>query len=193
MHTSSLKKCTHSLFGECIACRKQKIDQYKQNKVYQYTKSINALIARQYQLQAKPPCYTLDQFTQWAIEKGFAALYLDWLRSGYSNESAPCVVLINANDRNTLKNLLVVKRKDSHTKPKKQPVTSCYQLNHKPMKQVNQIHNGSVVATYESMQSAALSTGISRGNISQVCAGKRKTAGGYSWSRLPASFNGQDD
>lgn len=41
--------------------------------------------------------------------------------------------------------------------------------------------SGNYIAEFESASAAAQQTGISLGNISQVCMNKRKTAGGYMW------------
>lgn len=41
--------------------------------------------------------------------------------------------------------------------------------------------DGNYITEYESLAMAAQKTGINLGNISQVCAKKRKTAGGYIW------------
>lgn len=42
----------------------------------------------------------------------------------------------------------------------------------------------SIVSKYGSIRLAEKHTGISSGNISQVCLGKRKTAGGYKWKYI---------
>lgn len=41
--------------------------------------------------------------------------------------------------------------------------------------------DGEYVSEYESMSEAERQTGINHRNISMVCSGKRKTAGGYKW------------
>ena len=41
--------------------------------------------------------------------------------------------------------------------------------------------DGVLLARFESQKKAALCTGISKGNISSCCNGRRKTAGGYIW------------
>ena len=48
-------------------------------------------------------------------------------------------------------------------------------------KEIQQLENGQVLATYPSIKEAERITGINNSNISQVCQGKRKTAGGYQW------------
>lgn len=44
--------------------------------------------------------------------------------------------------------------------------------------------DGQLVAVHESGAAASLSTAVPSGSISQVCLGKRKTAGGYKWSHV---------
>lgn len=58
------------------------------------------------------------------------------------------------------------------------------QIDHEPqMKAVNQhTKDGKFVATYKSLSEASNTTGVSNGHISQVCTGKRKSAGGFVWS-----------
>lgn len=47
------------------------------------------------------------------------------------------------------------------------------------------IASGFVVRTYDGLQDASLATGISKGNISAVCHGRRRSAGGFGWSFHP--------
>lgn len=49
----------------------------------------------------------------------------------------------------------------------------------KPVKQMTL--DGKMVTVYQSLSQAAAETGISCGNISQVCSGKRKQTGGFLW------------
>ena len=46
---------------------------------------------------------------------------------------------------------------------------------------VDQIHDGVVIASYESGKAASIETGVNHSHILEVCGGKRKTAGGYIW------------
>ena len=48
-------------------------------------------------------------------------------------------------------------------------------------KEVQQLKDGQVLATYPSIKEAERITGINNSNIVRVCQGKRKTAGGYQW------------
>lgn len=48
-------------------------------------------------------------------------------------------------------------------------------------KEVQQLKDGQVLATYPSIKEAERITGIYNSNIVKVCQGKRKTAGGYQW------------
>lgn len=50
--------------------------------------------------------------------------------------------------------------------------------------QIQQYRNNILIATYENTYKASESTGISQGNISSCCNGKRKTAGGFQWVKL---------
>lgn len=52
----------------------------------------------------------------------------------------------------------------------------------KNQKKVSQYDkNGNLIHIYDSVAQAASDTNINKGNISSVCLGKRKTAGGYVW------------
>lgn len=57
----------------------------------------------------------------------------------------------------------------------------------KPRVKVQQVKNGVVIATYESLVEAFRKTGIAFTSISQVIRGgtKRKTAGGFDWRTVP--------
>ena len=56
------------------------------------------------------------------------------------------------------------------------------QINHKALsKKVLCVETGEI---FESVHEAQRKTGISQGNISQVCNGKRKTIGGFHWKFL---------
>ena len=61
---------------------------------------------------------------------------------------------------------------------------------HNPGKMVVQkFSNGKVRNIFPSMQDATAETGVHWKNISAVCRGKRKTAGGYQWEFLdPQDF-----
>ena len=48
-------------------------------------------------------------------------------------------------------------------------------------KKVNQIKDGIILKTFDSPIYVEKETGIARQNISKVCRGERKTAGGYVW------------
>lgn len=49
---------------------------------------------------------------------------------------------------------------------------------------IQQLEGNTVIATYPSIKEAERITGINNSNISQVCQGKRKSAGGYQWKYL---------
>ena len=61
-------------------------------------------------------------------------------------------------------------------------VSRCRANGHKVARKVEQIdENDVVMAVFESMKDAGRITGIRDGNISKVCRGMAKTAGGYKW------------
>lgn len=52
--------------------------------------------------------------------------------------------------------------------------------------------DGELIAVFRSMAAAQKQTGISSGNISLCCAGKRPSAGGYQWQYAKEDNNGAD-
>lgn len=67
----------------------------------------------------------------------------------------------------------------SYLQDYKIPTQTLYGQNKKIIKQLDK--NNNLIAEYTSLTEAAKITGINLGNISSVCAGKRKTAGGFIW------------
>ena len=51
------------------------------------------------------------------------------------------------------------------------------------MQQID-LSTNEIVAEYNSFKEASAETGIEFDNISRVCRGLRKTAGGYSWRKI---------
>ena len=78
---------------------------------------------------------------------------------------------------------LIFLTKDKHNKiDSKCKRHSEAQINHKALsKKVLCVETGEI---FESVHEAQRKTGISQGNISQVCNGKRKTIGGFHWKFL---------
>lgn len=56
-----------------------------------------------------------------------------------------------------------------------------YKAASKKHKKVEQIKDGVVIKIWNSLSEIGRKCGISIGNISECCNGKRETAGGYSW------------
>ena len=101
-------------------------------------------------------------------------------------DNKPEIDHINTNRMdNRVENLRWVTRKENTNNPLSisnyKKTTNIYLVNARKRKPVLQIHNGCVVAEYESTRDAERKTGISHGNILNAITGKAQHAGGYNW------------
>jgi len=130
--------------------------------------------------QHNVPAYSKKEFKQWLYsQKNFNRLYKLWKKSGYKS------LLKHSVDRNdddigySFSNITLMTWGENKKKGYKSRTIKHYESRCRLIKQFKP--NGQLIATYESLKCASIITGINRGNISSVCCGYRKTAGGFKW------------
>ncbi len=126
------------------------------------------------------PSYSLDELYEWLLNKtGFEILFNQWVKSDYNKWARPSIDRLNDYKPYTFDNIRIVTWNDNYLR-------SCSDrkngFNNKQCKAILQYDiNGNFIKQYHSAQFAFRETGISQGNISQVCKGARGKAGGFIW------------
>jgi hypothetical protein len=133
------------------------------------------------------PCpeYSKVQLNLWAEENQLSLLMELWKTSGYAKNLAPSVDRLNPNLPYSLQNIRLVPWKDNNDKAYEDRKARRHIT--KQNKRVRQLKmDGSLIAEYGSISSAARETGIGRININDVCRRKVhcKSAGGFRWEYI---------
>ena len=119
--------------------------------------------------------FTLAEFRTYLNTTDIHRLFKRWQECGYKTDRRPSVDRINPLKGYTFDNMQVITAKENRIKGDKEKLVLWG-------KRVYQSTlDGEDFAIYPSIKEAWLKTGISRNNISSVCNGKRKQAGGYKW------------
>ena len=119
------------------------------------------------------PEYTKDEFRDWLFsQKLFHELYSEWVLSKYAKRLRPSVDRKDDNIHYCFSNITLMTWGENNDKPRL--------ANYKSVCQYTK--DGEFIAEYASMKIAGAVTGVTRNNISQVCGGHRKQAGGFVWA-----------
>ena len=119
--------------------------------------------------------FTLGEFKGWIAQTSINRLYEQWAKRGFKTDRRPSMDRINPLKGYTFDNMQVITAKENRIKGDKEKMALWG-------KRVYQSTlDGEVFAIYSSIKEAGLKTKINRNNISSVCNGKRKQAGGYGW------------
>jgi len=154
------------------------------DKDLKYSRSLKGLVSIIYKIQLlsskrrkhPEPIYSRDSFILWCMENSkFLKLYKDWEDSGFDPKKKPSI------DRKidalpySFDNIDCCTWDENRTKGNKANaiVTS---------KKVTAYLQNEAVGTYNSISEASTELHIERVNIRAVCNGKRKTAGGLTFS-----------
>ena len=119
--------------------------------------------------------FTLAEFREWLLQTDICGLYGRWQECGFKADRRPSVDRIDPLKGYTFDNMQVITAKENRVKGDAEKLILWG-------KRVYQsTPTGEVFAIYPSIKEASIKTGINRNNISSVCNGKRKQAGGYGW------------
>ncbi|RLA59329.1 MAG: hypothetical protein DRQ78_10755 [Epsilonproteobacteria bacterium] len=167
--------------NECKACNKIRTNEYAKSK-----KGITSTIYRTQKRNSKQrghlfPTYTKEELREWLFaQPKFHILYDNWKRLDYQKEYKPSVDRKDDYIGYTMANIQLMTFRENCEKSYLDRIEG---RNNKINQEVHQYTISNMfVASYHSQTEAERVTGISQANISAVCLGKRKKAGGYKWS-----------
>lgn len=107
------------------------------------------------------PDYTLKEFTEWVVSQpNFAALYSDWVASGYSKNLAPSADRLNDSLPYSLNNLQLITWEQNRNKAAKCKKEGQLISGHKPVSAFNA--DGTLYKTYSSINEALREFGGSK-------------------------------
>ena len=156
------------------------------NKAFYRTKNgLMNTIFRRHKYRSKiieytPPSYTKEELKDWLLSQpNFDKLYKDWVESGYLRNLSPSVDRKDDYKGYSFENIQLMTWKENKEKYDYDKING---INTKQCKSVSQYNlNGKFIKSYYSMEEAGRKTGIFYQNISCVCRGVNKTAGGFKW------------
>lgn len=124
------------------------------------------------------PSYSVGELKKWVFEQHiFHLLYNNWKEGGFQKCLAPSCDRKDDYKSYTIDNLQLMTWQQNNNKAYRDRING---INNKTNKAVIGIHkNNGHEVTFYSMSEAFRRTGIC--NISSVCLGKTKSAGGYIW------------
>ena len=164
------------LNGQCKSCareaRNTKISLAHRLHYNQTNKSIE----RGYAL----PAYSRDELYSWLMSQElFHTLHSEWKQSGYKKMLTPSVDRLDDYVSYEFNNIQLMTWEENKTKGHLDRRNKVNTKTHSTVIQYTK--DGVFVAEFVGMKTAYQMTGVRNGNISDVCNGKRKTAGGYIW------------
>lgn len=185
---SEFKKDTRkkdNLSSNCVCCAKEASNRFRKSKhgltTVMYHRQKIASKKRGYAL----PKYSMSELREWVYaQPNFDKLYTDWVASGYIKDLLPsCDRHNNGKDYDYLPYSLDLLRLVTYKENReKYYIDARNGVNTKACKAVSKYSlDGVFICTYYSIGSAGVATGANRGHISSVCAGHRKSAGGFIW------------
>jgi len=127
-----------------------------------------------------PPEYTLDELREWMLSNSKYHILFDiWVKSDYQKMLIPSCDRKDDYKHYTLDNLRIVTWRENEQSGYDDRRNGINTKSATPVVQMT--INGEFVAEYYSIKQAGRETGIHYCNISSVCTGKLKTAGGFLW------------
>lgn len=128
------------------------------------------------------PSYTKDWFKSWVLSHPlFHTLYDLWVVSDYDRWEKPSVDRKNSLLPYSKDNIEIMTWRENFANARSDSRSGIISSD-RPIVGVIQCKlDGTFIKEYISINDAEKQTGISKGNISQVCSGKRKKASGYFW------------
>lgn len=201
-----------SIEKEKLVCKKcfleKEIKNFTNNSKYKsgkhpYCKSCNNTIVENYRKTKKGLCfyiyhlqcrhskkrghslpkYTKEELKEWIFSQdNFNSLYDSWKKSEYNKDLKPSIDRIDDYKGYSFDNIRLMTWKqnniNSHNATK-------HGINNKRNKAVRQKSlEGITIKDFPSQNIASRDTGVNQSDISSVCRGKRKTAGGFKWEYI---------
>lgn len=128
------------------------------------------------------PEYTRKELTEWAFAHGLDALWSAWRNSGYTKDLIPSIDRLDPTKPYSLSNIRLVTWAENNEKAYEDR-KECRHVT-KQNRRIEQLTlDGTHIAFFDSIASAARKTGNIRTNINGMCKGKPnvKSVGGFLW------------
>ena len=130
------------------------------------------------------PQYTKSQLEKWLYLNGFKQLYKKWVESNYMKDLKPSVDRLDDNKGYYFENIRLTTWRSNYVKSHKQRLKG-ESTSGSVCKKVYQYNKqGKMLKEFFSQAEAQRCTGVFQANISKVCQGERKFAGGFGWSHV---------
>lgn len=127
------------------------------------------------------PSYTIEELWRWLLQHNYKAMWQKWKDSNYKRALSPSINRLESDIGYSFDNIELITWEEHDEKRelaiKDGKIVRYYGEIHKYSKE------GKYIDTYPTMKEASRITGVSHGNISNVCSDRRKTAGGYIWEK----------
>jgi len=173
------KRAIDGLNSRCKKCENTAVNARQRTRAGLVTKIYGNQLNHSKTRGHIPPKYSRVDLQEWLfLQDRFHLMYDEWVKSGFVKKLTPSIDRLNDSRGYAFDNIQLVTWEDNYKKHKAQVVNgSAYKSKNKPVIQLS-IDNVEVGEFY-SITEAGRQTGIS--NISCVCNGSRKTAGGFKW------------
>jgi hypothetical protein len=168
------------LQSHCNPCR------YLKDKIYKRTKT--GLVSRIYGSQVRSskdrghdkPKYSKKDFSEWLLNNPcFENIYQNWVLSDYDTYLRPSVDRLDDYKGYSFDNIRLVTWIENKTKSHKDMYNGINKKQLKPVLQYSK--DGVFIKEYYSMKHASRETNTNFCNMSQVCLGHKRSAGGFIW------------
>ena len=135
----------------------------------------NTQVQNSIKLDRRAPEYTKQELSSWLTSQSiFHVMFSEWVNSGYNKWLKPSVDRRCDYTHYCMSNIQLMTWRENYDKGRV--------LVSNPVGQYSK--EGNLLGVFKSILEASLKTKVSDSNISRVCRGKRKTAGGYIWVHL---------
>ena len=143
-------------------------DQFKNSKIRNHNK----------------PQYSKAELRDWMYKKGFEDLYNLWVKSNFDRLEKPSIDRLNDSIGYSFENIRLTTWKTNVEKAYQNRKDGVGTQGSVCKKVIQYDKNMNLIKIYISESEAERKTGVPQGNISKVCLGKRKKAGGFIWQHL---------
>jgi len=168
------------LQSQCKVCKYLGDKIYKRTKLGLITKIYGGQVRNSKERGHDKPKYSKEEFSEWVITNpSFETLYENWVLSDYHTNLSPSVDRLNDDDGYSFGNIRLVTWIENKTKSHKDMYNGINKKQLKPVLQYSK--DGVFIKEYYSMKHASRETNTNFCNMSQVCLGHKKSAGGFIW------------
>ena len=181
----SSNSCLHSKCKKCILEDSKAKYRTKEGFI---KKLLNTQNKKSVERNHSKPSYSYDELADWLEGTEFDSLFTKWEDSEYNKLLAPSIDRLDDYKPYSLDNIRVVTWQENKAKWHRDAYNGVN--NKQNMSVLKYTKDMALLEEYYSISSASRDTGTCKGDISKVCNGKLKSAGGYIW-KYKGLDNGQ--